>query len=42
MVGPVLVKSMDNKADRLTRVPKQWLKEPACSFAAVADAEMLS
>lgn len=29
-VRPLLVKSAENKADGLTRVPKDWLREPAC------------
>lgn len=29
----VLVKSLDNKADRLTRVPKVWLKDPVCCLS---------
>jgi transposase InsO family protein len=40
-ISPRLVKSVENKADRLTRVPKSWLS-PAFSVAAVGDAGEVS
>ena len=37
-ITPVLVKSLDNKSDRLTRVPKGWLKESVCCVSVANEA----